>query len=447
MSESKVKIHQNLHILEITNNPKYLTLKSTNKNKCIHSYFFSDNNIPFNTKIDIINNELHFTVESHVNKKFYEKFFSLEQLMEIHKVFRMYDKIEDCLEYFDETLNNTINSPTIAIKEDYFILFIKINVNQLPKKNISDTIKLEIPFVKLFSQNQNESINLKNSFDLKNNIDVSSNLIQELILKIDYLTRDNIEMHKRIDILEKNNIEISKNIEKSENSIKLLEDKYKNVFSHNEKKEKNDLNSIEFIDNLKNSIEFGQESPKFIMKINSSNINIDNIENKNNNEDHMDINIDQSPSIFTFKNNNMNIENNIKNNLNMIIINNNENKNKKEEENNEIINVINFFESNDHKKNTMVIDENEEEKKNINIENFDNSKKIGWLMNNNYDLMAVQEPASGSLNNYPYLNEMQIDFNKYKRKTCNPVVSLNDIQKIDFCKGEARSSGKYRSLL
>ena len=446
MSDSKSKTQQNLDILEITNNPQHLTL-TTNKHKCIHSYFFSDNNIPFNTKIDIINNELHFTVESHVNKKFYEKFYSLEQLMQINKVFRMYDKIEDCLEYFDETLNNTINSPTISIKDDFFILFIKINVNQLPKKNISDTIKLEIPFVKLFNQNQNESINSNNNFGLNNN-GVSSNLIQELIYKIDHLTQDNIEMHKRIDILEKNNIETSKNIAKSENTIKLLEDKYQNISSH-------------YLDFLKNSKDFGQESAKFFMNISSSNINIDNIENKNNNnEDHIDINIniDQSPSLLTFKNNSMNIENNIKNNVNMIILNNNienhnKNKNKKEnnlhekKDNNKIINDINFFGNNDHKKNTMYIDENEEEKKNIHIDNFDDSKKIGWLVNNNDDLMGVQEPASGSLNNYPHLNSIQIDYNKIKRKACNPIVSYNDIQKNDFNKGETRGSGKYRSLL
>ena len=95
----------------------------------------------------------------------------------------------------------------------------------------------------------------------------------------------------------------------------------------------------------------------------------------------------------------------------------------------------------------MYIDENEEEKKNIHIDNFDDSKKIGWLVNNNDDLMGVQEPASGSLNNYPHLNSIQIDYNKIKRKACNPIVSYNDIQKNDFNKGETRGSGKYRSLL
>ena len=231
-----------------------LTDVSSNNNRYEYSY---ENYI---IKFDIQNNKLTIEIQNKTNSQKYQKQYTQDELIEINKVFSMFDNVEECINIIEINKNNF----SIVIEDNLCNLTIKLDVQELPKNNISDKIIFKIPLteLKLDKNNSNmsqinrnlkclkiesnvsmESINNAsphNSIKSNNsniNLENINNIIQNLLSKIDIFSKENKEIKERLNVLEENNNKLIKLIK--ENRINSLKEKYNsdntsiNLFNNN----------------------------------------------------------------------------------------------------------------------------------------------------------------------------------------------------------------------
>jgi hypothetical protein len=207
----------------------------SNKNK--KEYSFGNNVII----LELINDELRITIKhmTEFNSQIitFQKDFSQEQLNELNKIFTIFDKVDDSINLIYLSLVEKNKDILISTNNNNCTIHLKLNVNELPKTNISDIVIFNLPlsFEQNSIPNNNDnykmnSLNLGNKRQLHNN-DISldksnikniNDFIQQLILKIEQLTEENKDIKNRINILERNNNYLIKIIK--EKRIKVLEE-------------------------------------------------------------------------------------------------------------------------------------------------------------------------------------------------------------------------------
>jgi hypothetical protein len=173
----------------------------------------------------------------------------------------MFDSVEECINIIEINKNNF----SITNEDNICNLIIKLDVEELPKNNISDKIIFKIPLIpdlKLEKNSSNMSQINKNLKCLKiesnvsmesinnasphnsnrsNNSNINleniNNIVQNLVSKIDILSKENKEIKERLNVLEENNNKLIKLIK--ENRINSLKEKYNsdntsiNLFNNN----------------------------------------------------------------------------------------------------------------------------------------------------------------------------------------------------------------------
>jgi hypothetical protein len=207
----------------------------SNKNK--KEYSFGNNVII----LELINDKLRITIKhmTEFNSQIitFQKDFSQEQLNELNKIFTIFDKVDDSINLIYLSLKENNKDILISTNNNNCTIHLKLNVNELPKTNISDIVIFNLPlsFEQNSIPNNNDnykmnSLNLGNKRQLHNN-DISldksnikniNDFIQQLILKIEQLTEENKDIKNRINILERNNNYLIKIIK--EKRIKVLEE-------------------------------------------------------------------------------------------------------------------------------------------------------------------------------------------------------------------------------
>ena len=397
-------------------------LNDVNPNSIKYEYGYENYIITF----EIQNNKLMIEIDNKLTSEKYKNQFSQKELIEINKIFSMFDNIEDSIKAIELNKNNS----SIIINDNLCILTIKIDTNELPKNKISDTIIFKIPLIGLKLEKNNSTMSLINtnlkSLKIENNISIESinnaspcssikfnnstnsdNIVLNLMTKVDKLCQENKEIKERLRVLEENNNKLINIIK--ENRINLL-------------KEKN---------NLDNPL---LTSPNKIMQ------------KKDNNRIIMDHNLDFGDLSFSFQNEPQNDKSNILKCLySNFLKNKKKNKDKIEEEvfhklnkneikekngvhkqerkksgfskNSEenyfysnksdvdIIDDVGFFKnykltvtpssenlnkySQESEKNIMYLDENEEEKKNPIRKNESNGNEDDWSVNKSYNMVGV----------------------------------------------------------
>ena len=391
-----------------------------------HEYIYEDYKIVTN----IINNKMIITIQNKFGK-IYEKCYSQEELIEINNIFSMYDKVEDSINIIE--MNN--KNFCISIIDNICIFSIKLDIKELPKKKISDSIIFKIP-VEEHSElknaviiNNNKSSNYTNELMINSNDENGLNLndigpiIQKLISKIDYLTEENNEIKKRLNVLEKNNNELINIIK--ENRINILKEKNNldsssTIISNNNKGLENENNQNNNLDiNNAFSLFLSQEneklndlenedSPNFLTRIHTKFLK-EKIKNK---KDIKEEGFKEKKDVISNKEEKANIKYFISQKSKDI----NNKKEEDEEDNylftnkneNEIFDDINLFQNKwDHKtqenfksnknfgeniginKNIISVDENEEEnKEKFNKFDLKNDKYEDWTINNSNNIVG-----------------------------------------------------------
>ena len=340
----------------------------SNKNK--KEYSFGNNVII----LEIINDKLRITIKhmTEFNSQIitFQKDFSQEELNELNKIFTIFDKVDDSINLINLSLVDNNKDILISTNNNICTIHLKLNINELPKTNISDIVIFSLPLYleqNSFSNNndnyKSNSLNLEIIRQLHNN-DISSEksnikninaFIQKLILKIEQLTEENKEIKNRINILERNNNYLIKIIK--EKRIRVLEE-YLLYNKNNPNYNDNILNKNIFIsqkDNLNDSFDL-EKSPNYFRTLpynyqkekvkNERNIILDNDKEDEKKENYLyrsKINDEIFDDIEFFKNNGR------KSNLS-----------DKKMYNNKINRIEN---ESDMGENIMCIDEQEEEKK------------------------------------------------------------------------------------
>ena len=436
-----------------------------NNNSDNNRHIYINGNYTITT--DIIDNKLRINIqektEQNIENKRYEKLFTQEELIEINKVFSMFDKIEDSFNFLIFYDNNLL----ITIENNFCILTIKLDTKELPKNKISDSMIFKIPLAE--SQNQDEQnnnnvdindsssklnkinnnlklLNIESSSSLikinsKDNIldnenDINkmniSSLIQNLISKVNQLTEENKEIKNRLNVLENNNNELIKIIK--ENRLFLLKEK-----NNGDGPSTGVSNNKKNIDNVKDS---NNENTNFDLNtffLSQNNIKFDDLENGNENSPNFLTRI-HTKYLREKTKNKMDIEKseekikkniNFKDNKNYLDKIKYEQKNIEEEDKylysnktekeDEIFYDINIFKNNKYckknfdiktnyfgqqnvyKGNIINIDENEEEKKNKFFNNIPNKDDDAWSVNRSNNIVGgVCLPSS---KNYSFLNQ------------------------------------------
>ena len=232
-----------------------LTDVNSNNNRYEYSYE------SYIIKFDIQNNKLTIEIQNKINTQKYQKQYTQDELIEINKVFSMFDSVEECINIIEINKNNF----SISNEDNICNLIIKLDVEELPKNNISDKIIFKIPLIsdlKLEKNSSNMSQINKNLKCLKiesnvsmesinnasphnsnrsNNSNINleniNNIVQNLVSKIDILSKENKEIKERLNVLEENNNKLIKLIK--ENRINSLKEKYNsdntsiNLFNNN----------------------------------------------------------------------------------------------------------------------------------------------------------------------------------------------------------------------
>ena len=252
----------------------------SNKNK--KEYSFGNNVII----LEIINDKLRITIKhmTEFNSQIitFQKDFSQEELNELNKIFTIFDKVDDSINLINLSLVENNKDILISTNNNICTIHLKLNINELPKTNISDIVIFSLPLYleqNSISNNndnyQSNSLNLEIIRQLHNN-DISSEksnikninaFIQQLILKIEQLTKENKEIKNRINILERNNNYLIKIIK--EKRIRVLEEYLLNNKNINTKINDNYINKNIFISqkqpfNLNDSYELEKGPDNYI---------------------------------------------------------------------------------------------------------------------------------------------------------------------------------------
>jgi hypothetical protein len=387
-------------------------------------------------------------IQNKLNSEKYKNHYTQNELIEINKIFSMFDNIEESIKEIELNKNNF----SINISNNLCILTIKIDTNELPKNKISDTIIFKIPLIELKLEKNNSYMNQINKnlkcLKIENNISIESinnaspcssikfnnstnsdNVVLNLMTKVDKLCQENKEIKERLRVLEENNNKLINIIK--ENRINLLKEKNnldssslnishnnKNVESENIQNNNNnqifDTNVLSFCALQDNE---NEQSSNFLTRMHEKHLK-EKIKNRNDLLDDikankMDVESHEEKNKLFF-NSGRDIKNNININNKNDIMNENNLKEEDDEDNylynnkndTEIIDDINLFSNNgikkknennkinkfygnnyDINKNVMCVDENEEEKIKNNIINHEDDEE-DCDVNKSYNLVG-----------------------------------------------------------
>ena len=372
---------------------------------------------------DIQNNNLMIEIQNKLNPEKYKNHYTQNELIEINKIFSMFDNIEESIKEIELNKNNF----SINISDNLCILTIKIDTNELPKNKISDTIIFKIPLIELKQEKNNsnmsqinknlkclkiennisiESINNaspRDSIKFNNNNNTNIDNIQILMAKIDKLSQENKEIKERLNVLEENNNKLINLIKESR--INLLKEKNNSdnplLISPNKKNDNikfNFGNNPDF-DFLSFSFQNDSQNDKSnILKNLYSNF----LKNKKKSKDKIE------DELFNKINKNESTEKNAiykpgrkKSNFSK---NSEDNYFYSNKEDVDIIDDVGFFKNykltitpssenlirnNQEEKNIMCLDELEEERKNPMRKNESNGNEDDWSVNKSYNMVGV----------------------------------------------------------
>ena len=372
---------------------------------------------------DIQNNNLMIEIQNKLNSEKYKNHYTQNELIEINKIFSMFDNIEESIKEIELNKNNF----SINISDNLCILTIKIDTNELPKNKISDTIIFKIPLIELKLEKNNsnmsqinknlkclkiennisiESINNaspRDSIKFNNNNNTNIDNIQILMAKIDKLSQENKEIKERLNVLEENNNKLINLIKESR--INLLKEKNNSdnplLISPNKKNDNikfNFGNNPDF-DFLSFSFQNDSQNDKSnILKNLYSNF----LKNKKKSKDKIE------DELFNKINKNESTEKNAiykpgrkKSNFSK---NSEDNYFYSNKEDVDIIDDVGFFKNykltitpssenlirnNQEEKNIMCLDELEEERKNPLRKNESNGNEDDWSVNKSYNMVGV----------------------------------------------------------
>ena len=371
---------------------------------------------------DIQNNNLMIEIQNKLNSEKYKNHYTQNELIEINKIFSMFDNIEESIKEIELNKNNF----SINISDNLCILTIKIDTNELPKNKISDTIIFKIPLIELKLEKNNSNMNQINKnlkcLKIENNISIESinnasprdsikfnnnntniDNIQILMAKIDKLSQENKEIKERLNVLEENNNKLINLIKESR--INLLKEKNNSdnplLVSPNKKNDNikfNFGNNPDF-DFLSFSFQNDSQNDKSnILKNLYSNF----LKNKKKSKDKIE------DELFNKINKNESTEKNAiykpgrkKSNFSK---NSEDNYFYSNKEDVDIIDDVGFFKNykltitpssenlirnNQEEKNIMCLDELEEERKNPMRKNESNGNEDDWSVNKSYNMVGV----------------------------------------------------------
>ena len=370
---------------------------------------------------DIQNNNLMIEIQNKLNSEKYKNHYTQNELIEINKIFSMFDNIEESIKEIELNKNNF----SINISNNLCILTIKIDTNELPKNKISDTIIFKIPLIELKLEKNNSNMNQINKnlkcLKIENNISIESinnasprdsikfnnntnaDNIQILMAKIDKLSQENKEIKERLNVLEENNNKLINLIKESR--INLLKEKNNSdnplLISPNKKNDNikfNFGNNPDF-DFLSFSFQNDSQNDKSnILKNLYSNF----LKNKKKSKDKIE------DELFNKINKNESTEKNAiykpgrkKSNFSK---NSEDNYFYSNKEDVDIIDDVGFFKNykltitpssenlirnNQEEKNIMCLDELEEERKNPMRKNESNGNEDDWSVNKSYNMVGV----------------------------------------------------------
>ena len=371
---------------------------------------------------DIQNNNLMVEIQNKLNSEKYKNHYTQNELIEINKIFSMFDNIEESIKEIELNKNNF----SINISDNLCILTIKIDTNELPKNKISDTIIFKIPLIELKLEKNNSNMSQINKnlkcLKIENNISIESinnasprdsikfnnnntniDNIQILMAKIDKLSQENKEIKERLNVLEENNNKLINLIKESR--INLLKEKNNSdnplLISPNKKNDNikfNFGNNPDF-DFLSFSFQNDSQNDKSnILKNLYSNF----LKNKKKSKDKIE------DELFNKINKNESTEKNAiykpgrkKSNFSK---NSEDNYFYSNKEDVDIIDDVGFFKNykltitpssenlirnNQEEKNIMCLDELEEERKNPMRKNESNGNEDDWSVNKSYNMVGV----------------------------------------------------------
>ena len=397
-------------------------LNDVNPNSIKYEYDYENYIITF----EIQNNKLMIEIDNKLTSEKYKNQFSQKELIEINKIFSMFDNIEDSIKAIELNKNNS----SIIINDNLCILTIKIDTNELPKNKISDTIIFKIPLIGLKLEKNNSTMSLINtnlkSLKIENNISIESinnaspcssikfnnstnsdNIVLNLMTKVDKLCQENKEIKERLRVLEENNNKLINIIK--ETRIHLLKEKNNLdnplLTSPNKKMQKNDNNRIIMDHNL----DFGDLSFSFQNEPQNDKSNIlkclysNFLKNKKKNKDKIEEEVFHKLNKNEIKEKNgVHKQERKKSGFSK---NSEENYFYSNKSDVDIIDDVGFFKNykltvtpscenlnkynQESEKNIMYLDENEEEKKNPIRKNESNGNEDDWSVNKSYNMVGV----------------------------------------------------------
>ena len=415
---------------------------------------------------EIQNNELIIEIQNKLNSQKYKNKYTQNELIEINKIFSMFDNIEDNIKAIELNKNNS----SIIIKDNLCILTIKIDTNELPKNKISDTIIFKIPLIELKLEKNNSNIsqintNLK-SLQIENNISIESisnispcnsnklnneknqdNILFNLMTKIDKLSQENKEIKERLKVLEENNNKLINIIKESRINLLKERNNLNNplLTSSNKKIQKNDNNK--FI--MDRDLDFGALSFSFQNDSQNDKSNIlknlysNFLKNKKKNKDKIEDDlfnklnkneIKEKNSIYKQDRKKSNFSKNSEDNYFY--------SNKSDVD---IIDDVGFFRNykisvtpstenlnnyRESEKNIMYLDENEEEKKNPMKNLESNANEDDWSVNKSYNMVGVMCLSDKNKN-------------KTKKKENNFDIGNNNLKTNNIIKKESTDDNGY----
>lgn len=418
-------------------------------------YNFKVNEISYTIYLKVIQSKLRILVlpnkiEEQSDYK-YSKDFTLEEFKKINKIFRLYDNIEDTIEFFDTFFTDKKNLSKLSVNVDSFQIIIKTNVSKSEKQKKESSFCINIPKIerkKSEKEIKEELIPWIN--EKKIDLEKDKKYIR-LLLGIGFddqikaIKEENESLKKRVNVLEYNNnkfIEFFKEYEKTkENQIHSLEEQLSSIFELFIKlKEKllKEYDDNQLTSELKHKLEQFCKGD-IISSIKNQNIN--DLKNEKNNLQFKEISginnymKKDELSYFNLKENNNNYSEgeNSKNILNAII--------------NDNIDKENLFTKN-------IINEKNRENKienNFLLKKRNNNNPINLLEEENNILKKVEKGNDLNKENLKFIHDEKFDENdqsKIRKISEFKILGSEELERADsFKKKEQESNDKNNNYL
>ena len=234
-----------------------------------YEYYFENYLIIY----EIENNKFTIEIQNKINSEKFRKQYTQDELIEINKVFSMFDVVEDCIKIMELNKNNF----SISIQNNICVFTIKLDTQELPKNKISDKIIFKIPLIELKQDKNNfsmsqvnknlsclkieknismESINSasqhnSNKYTNSNiNLENINNIVQNLLSTVEKLNQENKEIKDRLKVLEENNNKLVKFLKDILKENKKLENSSIILSNNNNNQKKEIYNKVIFDDNF-----------------------------------------------------------------------------------------------------------------------------------------------------------------------------------------------------